>query len=481
MLRPAVRKNADMRKLGAGIAGVLLAGLLTDQLASQPTPPTQCVTNAVAGGTVDAITVPLLPCGLATNLLLLTTTGANTTTSPTLQQPGGSALPILNADGTAVVAGILPTSGSVVELTSTGSSWLLLSNGVNRGSSHGTLTFGTHLTAGGSSYNGSANVTITTDGTSTNTASTLVARDGSGNFSAGTITASLTGHASLDLALSALGAGVQTLLGGTSSGTGGPAGTTSPTFTGTITAATTNLSGVLTLQYSNPQIFLHGTEASAHTWNIQEIAGVLYVQDNNTAFNAFSLSPGSTGAATFLGTGGTSFAGPLTIAGSASGIVSIKTQAAAGTYNFNLPTTAGTTGQVLTSAGGGGSPMTWTTIASTPACSWTPTDTSGGSLTLTTAVGCYQLGNMVYAYGQIAWPMNADATNNAMFSLPVAVPNHAYAEVTAVMGGGGQATGCLTIPNSSNCTIINTATGGALKNNVISTQTFNFIIIYPAN
>jgi len=34
-----------------------------------------------------------------------------------------------------------------------------------------------------------------------NTASTLVARDGSGNFSAGTIIASLTGHASLDLAL----------------------------------------------------------------------------------------------------------------------------------------------------------------------------------------------------------------------------------------------------------------------------------------
>jgi hypothetical protein len=37
--------------------------------------------------------------------------------------------------------------------------------------------------------------------TNLNTASTLVQRDSSGNFSAGTITASLTGHASLDLAL----------------------------------------------------------------------------------------------------------------------------------------------------------------------------------------------------------------------------------------------------------------------------------------
>ncbi len=59
-----------------------------------------------------------------------------------------------------------------------------------------TLTFGTHLTSGGSSFNGSADVTITSDATSANTASAIVARDGSGNFTAGTITASLTGGAS---------------------------------------------------------------------------------------------------------------------------------------------------------------------------------------------------------------------------------------------------------------------------------------------
>ena len=45
-----------------------------------------------------------------------------------------------------------------------------------------------------------------------NTASTLVARDASGNAAFGTVTASLTGHASLDLALSALGSNVQTAL-----------------------------------------------------------------------------------------------------------------------------------------------------------------------------------------------------------------------------------------------------------------------------
>lgn len=54
----------------------------------------------------------------------------------------------------------------------------------------GTLTFGTHLSASGTSYNGSSNVTIASDATSSNTLSTIVARDGSGNFSAGTITSS---------------------------------------------------------------------------------------------------------------------------------------------------------------------------------------------------------------------------------------------------------------------------------------------------
>ena len=67
-------------------------------------------------------------------------------------------------------------------------------SGVALGGTLSTLTIGTHLT--GTSYNGSAGVTIATDATNVNTASTIVARDGSGNFSAGTITANLTGTAS---------------------------------------------------------------------------------------------------------------------------------------------------------------------------------------------------------------------------------------------------------------------------------------------
>ena len=61
------------------------------------------------------------------------------------------------------------------------------------GSVANALTLGTYLT--GTSYNGSAAVTATVDATSANTASKVVARDGSGDFAAGTITAALAGNA----------------------------------------------------------------------------------------------------------------------------------------------------------------------------------------------------------------------------------------------------------------------------------------------
>ena len=56
------------------------------------------------------------------------------------------------------------------------------------------LTPGSYLT--GTAYNGSVARTFAVDATTTNTASKIVARDGSGNFAAGTITAALSGNAS---------------------------------------------------------------------------------------------------------------------------------------------------------------------------------------------------------------------------------------------------------------------------------------------
>jgi hypothetical protein len=60
-----------------------------------------------------------------------------------------------------------------------------------------------------------------------------------------------------------------------------------------------------------------------------------------------------------FGTSGTE-SGILDIVGATSGTITFQPQSAAGTYNWNWPTTAGTSGYLLTSAGGGVSPMTWT-------------------------------------------------------------------------------------------------------------------------
>src|SRR5210317_614196 len=57
-----------------------------------------------------------------------------------------------------------------------------------------TLTRGNYLT--GDNFNGGTGTTWAVDATDANTASKVVARDASGNFSAGTITAALTGNAS---------------------------------------------------------------------------------------------------------------------------------------------------------------------------------------------------------------------------------------------------------------------------------------------
>jgi hypothetical protein len=73
-------------------------------------------------------------------------------------------------------------------------------SGIALGSNLATLTLSTSGTglSGSTTYNGSgaATFTVTSNATNSNTANTIVARDASGNFSAGTITATLSGNIS---------------------------------------------------------------------------------------------------------------------------------------------------------------------------------------------------------------------------------------------------------------------------------------------
>jgi hypothetical protein len=85
------------------------------------------------------------------------------------------------------------TNGYVLSTNGTGTLSWAAGGGGGGGTTTNSLTAGTYLT--GSPFNGSAAITFAVDATDANTASKVVARDASGNFSAGTITATLSGAA----------------------------------------------------------------------------------------------------------------------------------------------------------------------------------------------------------------------------------------------------------------------------------------------
>jgi hypothetical protein len=127
---------------------------------------------------------------LSIDSTVATLTDSQTLTNKTLTSP---VISTISNTGTLT----LPTSTGTIALTSdipTNNNQL--TNGAGYTTNVGDITnvavSGTGLSGGGAS----GSVTITSNATNANTASTIVARDASGNFSAGTITASLTGTAS---------------------------------------------------------------------------------------------------------------------------------------------------------------------------------------------------------------------------------------------------------------------------------------------
>ena len=166
------------------------------------------------------------------------------------------------------------------------------------------LTAGTHLTGG--SYNGSVSVIFATDATSANTASTIVARDASGNFVAGTITAALSGNASTATALQ-----TPRTINGTS-------------FDGTASIVVTAAAGTLT----------------------------------GTTLNATVVTSSLTSLGTLTGL---TVKGTVAIAGASSGSVSFVAQAAAGSTTYVLPNADGINNDVLTTDGSGN--LTWSVKA----------------------------------------------------------------------------------------------------------------------
>jgi hypothetical protein len=116
--------------------------------------------------------------------------GITTATTRTLTVPNVSGTIVTTGDTSTVTNTML--AGSIANNKLSNSTI----SGVALGSNLNSLTAGSFLTwSVGTTYNGSSASTLAVNATSANTGSTVVARDASGNFTAGTITAALTGLA----------------------------------------------------------------------------------------------------------------------------------------------------------------------------------------------------------------------------------------------------------------------------------------------
>lgn len=152
------------------------------------------VTNGVYTTSVGTVTNTMLAGSIANDKLL----NSAITIAGTSTALGGS-ITLDTITGLSTTGIIKRTAANTLAIATAGTDYVVPSGSItgSAGSVANALTLGSYLTGG--SYNGSAAITAAVDATSANTASKVVARDASGNFSAGTITATLTGTASGNL------------------------------------------------------------------------------------------------------------------------------------------------------------------------------------------------------------------------------------------------------------------------------------------
>uniref|UniRef100_UPI004047E752 beta strand repeat-containing protein n=1 Tax=Shewanella sp. TaxID=50422 RepID=UPI004047E752 len=154
------------------------APLASPALTGTPTVPTAAVNT----NTTQAASTAFVVAQIADDAPTKTGTGASGTWGINVTGSSGS------TTGNAATATTLQTSRTINGVSFNGSANITVT-----ANTPNTLSRGSYLT--GSNFNGGSATTWAVDATSANTASTVVARDASGNFSAGTITATLSGNA----------------------------------------------------------------------------------------------------------------------------------------------------------------------------------------------------------------------------------------------------------------------------------------------
>ena len=158
-------------------------------------------------------------------------------------------------------------------------------SGVTLGGTLAALTAGSYITSGGT-YTGATARTFAVDATDANTASKVVARDASGNFSAGTITAALSGNATTATTATQVG---NALTAGSGLASGG-------TFTGATARTFTVDSGSMAAYFSSSAFSTVSGDITITSAGVAAIgSGVIVNADiNNSAAIAVSKLAAST-------------------------------------------------------------------------------------------------------------------------------------------------------------------------------------------
>jgi hypothetical protein len=263
--------------------------------------------------------------GTGLNLSPATTFNISNTGVSANTYGSASAVPVFAVNAQGQITGVTNTniaiSGSAVSGSISGSA----------GSVANALTLGTYLT--GTSFNGSAAVTATVDATSANTASKVVARDSSGNFSAGTITAALSGNATTaTTATNTAGGAANQISYNTAAGTTAyiVAPTTAATYlnwtgsafaysalslpnaltinnggAGGASGSTFNGSSALTISYNTVGAPSTGGTGATGTWGISISGNAATATSTTSATTATNLAGGSAGTIPYQSAAGT--------------------------------------------------------------------------------------------------------------------------------------------------------------------------------
>lgn len=319
-----------------------------------------------------------------------------------------------------------------------------------------TLTRGSYLT--GSNFNGSSATTWAVDATSANTASKVVARDASGNFSAGTITASLAGNATTSSSTTGNAATATKLatartigLSGDVSGSVSFDGSLDATITAVVADDSHNhiISNVDGLQAAldskqptgayltgNQTITLSGDVSGSGTTAIT--VTVADDSHNHVISNVDGLQTALDGKAPLTGTGASGTWG-ISITGNASTATYATTAGNGGVTSVN-----GSTGAVTISVPESFPSGTAMLFAQTSApTGWTKSTThnnkalrlvsgtagSGGSAAFTTAFGTPSVSGSVSLSGSVG--------NTTLSTAQLSSHNHNVSYSTASQGGSG--------------------------------------------